>query len=110
MVLLVLRTSDKRRNTRRVLRATVCLSIEDTLEQFVSGDSQVFGDIAKNTCQGAESQGMMAWDGDVMLTLNRRSQSHVAAGLACLLVAHSAKNLGEVVSGKLARQPHTAMT
>jgi len=70
----------------------------------------VLGHVAEETGQRPNPERSMAWDGDVVLTTFKGSQSDVAAGLTGGPVPEIGESLREIVPRDVPRQPQALMT
>ena len=71
---------------------------------------EVVGDQVEDGGEGADAEGVVRRDGDVMLAALLRRQAQMTAGLPGDLVAQPLEPPGEVAARAVARQPHAAMT
>lgn len=55
--------------------------------QFVTGQLEMCGDIGKDRGKGANSEGFVLWNGNVVFSALQRGEAHVAAGLSGDVVA-----------------------
>jgi hypothetical protein len=69
------------------------ISVPKPLNQLLSADSEMRGDIGKNSSQRSHFERVVIGNRDVMPTTLARSQSQVAARLPCDLVAESPSRL-----------------
>ena len=82
---------------------------EHPTRYLIPGHVSVSGDLCNHGCQGTYSQGIVSWDGHVVLSACRGRESQVAARLARYHVSESAERAGQRVPRYVARQPHAAM-
>lgn len=73
----------------------------------VALDALMLGDGAKDRTEGSESEGMVVWNCDSVVSRLGGFQDNVAAHLVCPhLLPFSAQNVGEASAGNVARNLH----
>jgi len=70
----------------------------------------MLGNVAHDASEGADTQSLMARDGDVVLPSLMRRQAQVASGLAGDSVAAGLQGLGEGVAREVTGESHAVMT
>lgn len=61
------------------------------VQKFVSGETMMCGDACQNGSEGAEFQGVVVGEGDVVFAMSRAGQANVAAGLASSAITQAGK-------------------
>jgi hypothetical protein len=84
-------------------KSKTIISAPKPLNQLISTDSEMCGDIAKNPSQRSHFERVVIGNRDVMPTTLARSQSQVAARLPCDLVAESHQSFGKIRSRNISR-------
>ena len=95
---------------RRVVLAPKGLSAEQTLNEFVTGQTKMLSYVTQETRQGPDTEGSVAWNRDVMLATFEGGQSEVAPSLAGNAVSELDEGFREVVTGDVPRKPQALMT
>ncbi len=69
-------------------------------------------DFCQDAGKGADLEGIVGRDGDMVLAVDRGRKAKMASGLSGDLVAEYGESLGELVAGDVSGKPgrHTAMT
>ena len=70
----------------------------------------MLGNVAHDASEGADTQSLMARDGDVVLPSLMRRQAQVASALAGTLIAESAERPSKLVSAQITGKLHAGMT
>ena len=87
---------------RQPKRQTI-ISFRKPLNQFISADSEMRGDIAKNSSQCSHFERVVIGNRDVMPTTLACSQSQVADRLPCDLVVEPRESFGKIRSRNISR-------